>query len=316
MPKVSVIVPVYNVEKYIEKCLISLFEQTLNDIEYIFVNDCTPDKSMQILDDVLKSYPHRQQQVKIINHKQNLGQARARTSGMKSMTGEYMIHCDPDDWIELDMYETLYNLVTKNNIDIAICNWVLETDHARINQDANFGRTPKESLIKCQYNPQLWNKLIKTNLINENSIYPYPGINCGEDLNVVIRVLYYANSLIHIDSYSYHYRLNQNSITKNNHKKLFECSHKPNVENLYNFLDDKGEEFIVVKNYIKFMEKYGLISNTCNDFNLWSKTWPECHRYIKYYPLPRGYRTIMSICANFPCLLKIYYKYLRWRTSL
>ena len=108
MPKVSVIVPIYNVEKYIERCLRSLFEQTLDDIEYIFVNDCTPDNSMIILEKILKEYPHRIKQVKIINHEQNQGQAGARTSGMKAMTGEYMIHCDPDDWVELDMYEIMF----------------------------------------------------------------------------------------------------------------------------------------------------------------------------------------------------------------
>ena len=78
MPKVSVSVPIYNVEKYIEKCVRSLFEQTLDDIEYIFVNDCTPDKSMDILRRVLVEYPQRQEQVKVIDHKVNKGSATVR----------------------------------------------------------------------------------------------------------------------------------------------------------------------------------------------------------------------------------------------
>lgn len=315
MPKVSVIIPIYNVEKYIEKCLISLFEQTLDDIEYIFVNDCTPDKSMQILEDVLKRYPKRQNQVKIINHVLNQGQAGARTSGMKAMTGEYMIHCDPDDWIDTDMYETMYNYAIEQNIDIVCCNWIIESNKDSIKQKFDYGATPQDSLKRCLYNPSLWNKLIKTDLIKNNNIYPYEEINCGEDLNVVIRTLYYAKTLKSLNIYPYHYRINQKSITQNNHKILFFNSHKPNVEKLCQFLEDKGSEYNILQNYIKFIEKYGLISKSCNDFKLWSKTWPECHKFIKYFPMPSRYKRITSICANYPYLLKLYYNYLRWRTS-
>lgn len=109
MPKVSVIIAVYGAEKYIEKCARSLFEQTLDDIEYIFVDDCTPDKSMDILISVLSDYPNRKNQVKIILNDTNLKQGRTRAVGMKATTGDYLIHCDPDDWVEHNMYELLYN---------------------------------------------------------------------------------------------------------------------------------------------------------------------------------------------------------------
>ena len=82
MPKVSIIVPIYNVQSYIERCARSLFSQTLDELEYIFVNDCTPDSSITILNHVLQDYPHRKSQVKIINRIQNGGQAAARTDGM------------------------------------------------------------------------------------------------------------------------------------------------------------------------------------------------------------------------------------------
>ena len=88
MPKVSVIVPVYKVEKYIEKCVRSLFGQTLDDIEYIFVNDCTPDASMEVLQNVLEEYPARKSQVKIFNHTINTGQSGARRDGMRMATGK------------------------------------------------------------------------------------------------------------------------------------------------------------------------------------------------------------------------------------
>ena len=108
MPKVSVIIPVYNVEKYIEKCARSLFEQTLDDIEYIFIDDCSPDNSMLVLSKVLKSYPKREAQVRIIRNPENKGVAYSRTIGMKAATGEYMIHCDPDDWVDKELYQNMY----------------------------------------------------------------------------------------------------------------------------------------------------------------------------------------------------------------
>lgn len=101
MPKVSVIIPVYGVEKYIERCVRSLFEQTLDDIEYIFVDDCCLDRSIEILDNVIKEYPNRRTDIKIVHHKENKGLAQARQSGIKVATGEYFVHCDSDDWVTL-----------------------------------------------------------------------------------------------------------------------------------------------------------------------------------------------------------------------
>ena len=108
-PKVSVIIPVYGVEKYIERCARSLFEQTLEDIEYIFVDDCTPDNSISILRKVLSEYPNREKQVKILHHDKNKGLAKARQTGLKIASGEYIAHCDSDDWVDKDLYKVLYN---------------------------------------------------------------------------------------------------------------------------------------------------------------------------------------------------------------
>lgn len=315
-PKISVIVPVYNAEKYIEQCARTLFEQTLDNIEYIFVNDCTSDNSISILEDVINKYPNRFNQVKIIHHKQNQGQAGARNTGMQAMSGEYMIHCDPDDWVELDMYELMYNKAIETDADIITCNWILEYQQQQIFQDLTYATTPRDSLLQCKYNPSLVNKLIRAEIIRRNSIYPYQNINCGEDLNVSIRALFYSKTISHLNIYPYHYRMHLSSITHNDHKRLFYEAHKPNAEKLCNFLKTNGgDEFRITSMYIKFIEKYGLISTSCNDFKTWSKTWPECHKYIKYFPMPLRYRKIMSICAKHPTLLKLYYKYLNWRTK-
>ena len=99
LPKVSVIVPVYGVAQYIEKCARSLFEQTLEDIEYIFVDDCTQDNSIEILHNIIKDYPHRQQQTRIIHHETNKGLPIARKTGIENATGKYISVAFYDLWI-------------------------------------------------------------------------------------------------------------------------------------------------------------------------------------------------------------------------
>lgn len=104
--KVSIIVPIYGVEKYIERCARSLFEQSFKDIEYIFVNDCTTDASMSILASVIRDYPGYN--IHIINKKTNEGLPQARKTGVIASTGEYIMHVDSDDWLEPKAIEKLY----------------------------------------------------------------------------------------------------------------------------------------------------------------------------------------------------------------
>ena len=115
--KVSIIIPVYGVEKYVSKCLESLVNQTLNDIEIIVVNDGTKDNSQKIIDKYVKKYPDK---VKSFI-KENGGQGSARNYGLKQANGDYIGYVDSDDYVELEMYEKLYNKAISDNLDIAIC---------------------------------------------------------------------------------------------------------------------------------------------------------------------------------------------------
>lgn len=104
---VSILVPIYLVERYIKRCAISLFEQTYNNIEYIFVDDCTPDKSIEILNDIINKYPYRKQNIKIIHNKVNLGIAAVRNICIKNASGDFVIFVDSDDYLEKDAVEKL-----------------------------------------------------------------------------------------------------------------------------------------------------------------------------------------------------------------
>ena len=113
MPAVSVIVLVYKVEKYIERCARSLFGQTLQDMEFIFVDDDSPDRSIEVMERVLEDFPLRRGQVKVIRNEVNLGLPESRRMGVAAATGEYIIHCDSDDWPEPEMYAKLYSKARK-----------------------------------------------------------------------------------------------------------------------------------------------------------------------------------------------------------
>ena len=119
--RVSVCIPVYKVEKYIERCARSLFEQTLKDgIEFIFVDDCSPDRSIEILKRVLEAYPARRDQVRIVRHEVNKGLLEARQTAIKASAGTYVIHCDSDDSVDSDLYERMLAEAESKALDVVV----------------------------------------------------------------------------------------------------------------------------------------------------------------------------------------------------
>ena len=120
-PKVSIVVPVYKVEAYIEQFVRSLFEQTLEDLEFIFVDDASPDESVAIIKRVLDEYPQRKGQVKFIRHEHNMDLPQTRKDGLNAATGEYLIYVDSDDWVEPNYAELLYTKAQETNADIVVC---------------------------------------------------------------------------------------------------------------------------------------------------------------------------------------------------
>lgn len=124
MDKISVIIPVYKVANYIYKCALSLFMQTYQNVEYIFVNDCSPDESIQILLSALKKFPLRQSQTVIINHTINRGSAAARNTGLNSATGKYVIFIDSDDFCETNMLEEMYYAKQRSQADIIVSDYL------------------------------------------------------------------------------------------------------------------------------------------------------------------------------------------------
>lgn len=252
-PKVSVVIPVYGVEKYIEQCARSLFEQTMQEgIEFIFIDDCSPDRSIEILEKVLKEYPHREPQVKIIQHSKNQGIGYTRNTGVEHSIGEYIIHCDSDDWVEADMYETLYRKATEGDADIVLCDsWWHERGKCSYYSQYFSDLTNRYLLeiisgVKFSPNgvtlPSFWNKLIKT-ACYDGCRFREEG-NTWEDILMLMQILRSSPSMkiVHVNKAYYHYRAdNSNSLT---HSRLdFDVlSTDPRIiDMLHNILYDSSD---------------------------------------------------------------------------
>jgi len=210
MYKVSVIVPVYNVEKYIERCLDSLVNQTLNDIEIIVVNDGSPDNSQSIIDKYVKKYPKK---VKSFI-KENGGQGSARNFGLEKSNGLYIGYVDSDDYVELDMYEKLYEKANKENLDIVVCGSynVYETGEKIKDLDKIIFSDKKKNAFFGR--PAVWNKLYKKELIVNN--------NCNfrskvwyEDFDFTLNILSFAKKIGYVNEPLYNYLIREGSTMNN-----------------------------------------------------------------------------------------------------
>lgn len=305
-PKVSVIIPVYKVERFIEKCARSLFEQTLEEIEYIFVNDCTPDHSMEILSKVLEEYPRRKNQIKIINHAQNLGVSKSRQDGHNFATGEYVIHCDADDWVDLNMYEYMYNEGEKTEADIVCCEFYIEYSSGRRKKSTKFEYDfeTKENM-KFNISPlygSLCNKLIKKEIYDDHKITFFKDVNMGEDLGVSLQCRYYSRKTVIIHQHFYHYNVtNENStyttFTDAKSNQIIAC-----VQNLEDFIKNQPD-YDLFKNrllYLKFQSKYELINNPkIRNIRKWKTIFPETHQYIfKFKEGPFNLRIISWLLSH------------------
>ena len=221
MPKVSVIIPVYGVEKYIERCARSLFEQTLDEIEFIFVDDCTPDHSIEILKSIIEEYrlrfAEKKHTVRIERMPTNSGQAAVRRHGVKLATGDYIIHCDSDDWVDRNMYKDMYEKAVEDDADMVVCDFVVtdgnDLSSVIIGCHANNQKRFINNLLLQRDHWSLCNKLIKKSIYSREEI-TFPSDAMGEDMATVLQLSWFCNRIAYINSPLYFYYQNPDSITK------------------------------------------------------------------------------------------------------
>jgi glycosyltransferase involved in cell wall biosynthesis len=218
-PVVSIIIPIYKVEHSIERCACSLLEQTFRNLEFIFVNDCSPDNSIQILKKVIDRYPERKDQITILNHENNKGVAAARNTGLDKALGEYFLQVDSDDWVETSMVEELYIKATENNSDIVWSDFYVDFPNKSENSIYRKQNVPDKGslciieILSGFLHAGLWNKIIKRSICIENNIRFPEEVNLCEDLVFIILYLLKAEQITYIHKAFYHYVQNSDSIT-------------------------------------------------------------------------------------------------------
>lgn len=213
--KLSIIVPVYGVEKYIDKCLDSLVKQSLKEIEIIVVNDGTKDNSQKIIDKYVKKYPD-----KIKSYiKENGGQGSARNYGLEKANGEYIGYVDSDDFVEKDMYKKLYNKAKENNYDIVVCgNYNVSEDYQNKNIDTfiNNYNTDLENIFFGKM--AVWNKIYKRDILIKNKL-EFKEKVWYEDLAFTLKAIMNSNTFAFIDEPLYDYLIREGSTMNNSNVK-------------------------------------------------------------------------------------------------
>lgn len=309
IPKVSVVIPIYNVEKFLNRCVDSVINQTINNVEIILVDDGSPDNSPQMCDE----YKESDERVKVI-HKTNGGLASARNAGLKIASGEYIFFLDSDDWLELDGLEHLCNLADKYSVDFvryrAIrSNWPGLPEHAPCMLEKpreltgglyDKKRIEKEIYPKLLITPQLtfgpilgvWGALYRHSFLKEHSLHFYEDVKFSEDVLFSANVVRCATKFFYDDNACvYHYFFNSNSISNSFRKGRWE-SCKNLIKRAYeDFEHDSSYDFSIQLNRLSWFcillslgERYRLKNRSERQLYCKSIMNDEVIRKITFYP--------------------------------
>ncbi len=277
--QVSILVPIYKVEKHIEKMLDSIFCQTYPNIDYVFVNDCSPDNSMQLLNESIIKHNVAISKYKIINHFQNEGIAATRAECISAAKGDYVYFVDGDDWIEANTIEQMVLACNGGTIDIVGCDYYKDFESGSITyHHENYASSCNENMRRCvnyEIATVLWKMLIKRELFH---MFHIASINIGEDYIISIKLFRFAQSFVSINGAFYHYvQFNQNRLSFQSKRSILD--HVECVKEVERFFKAEGlyDEDICLRLCLR---KFNIKSNFVLNKNLLNKvayenTFPE-----------------------------------------
>ena len=296
--RLSVIVPVYNVEKYIDKCLNSLVNQTLKDIEIIVVNDGTKDKS----EDIIKKYMSKYSNIVYLK-KENGGQGSARNYGLEHAKGDYIGYVDSDDYVELDMYEKMYNKAIEDNSDIVICgSYNIKDDIKTLDID----RKLFDSNINAFFGRMaVWNKIYKKDLLTKNNM-TFRSKYWYEDLDFTVKVLSKVSKISYVDEPLYNYILRDGSTMNNSNinRNLEIILAFDNIlssvdKKYYDVIEYLAVDHLYISTIVRIINSYSnnkmKLENINKLLEYMNKNFPNYKNNKYIYTLPRNRKIIYNL---------------------
>ena len=273
-PLVSILIPVYNVEAYIERCARSAFEQSYQNLEFIFVDDATPDASIQVLQRVIVDYPDRCDSIKILHHDRNRGLAAARNTAIAACHGDFVMHVDSDDWLEPEAAELLICRQQATRADIVYTRGNYLENGATLKIDCRGWSTDREHLLlnilQDKATMCIWSKLIRRSLYTDHHIRCDEQGSYYEDYQALCQLLYYAKTIARLDAYIYHYdRANPNSIVTQALNNLdIQQQGLRSIQAVYEFFQDKAPRYLDYVNVFlaSFRQRYPGIPILSHDY--------------------------------------------------
>lgn len=280
MIPLTVIIPFFNTGEYLKRTTESLFNQTLDGIEYIFVNDGSTDNSKDIILDVLSAYPNKNNNVRIVNScdsGENCGIARARQAGLDLARGRYVTFCDSDDWVDKTYYEELYNAGVLNNARIVTGDHCTESvNGVSIKIAPDIKDWNDLNNYDKWFHLSLCNRIIDNSLIKNNKIRFFENINFSEDYGFLMRTYFYSsnNCNVHSDTFYHYNKMNNDSLTTAiKPASLFQRIECLTLLDEFFFSKCQDTKGCFIHNFEKFYAKESLLS--INEYSLWRKKFPE-----------------------------------------
>lgn len=298
---ISIIVPVYNVEKYISRCIDSILSQTFDDFELILVNDGSTDKSFEIC----KKYQSQDYRIKVLTGP-NRGSSNARNTGLEIATGKYILHIDSDDWIEPNMLELLYSTAEIQKADIAACNIYTDDGEGNLNiQNYLYSIESRKDIFGVKaFQCAVWNKLVRRDLYLKYDIRFVPGITMWEDVVVTTRLRFHSNKTVIVNQPLYHYfNAPRVSICSEFKGRYPESQIKVTrfLEEYFNRFAPKDKDMAKAISNLKLLAKWDLLYyKTLGGASEWKKLFQESNRKIWHSQFSLTRKAIMTIACILP----------------
>jgi len=290
VPLISIIVPVYNAESYLSRCLESIINQTYQNLEIIIVDDGSTDQCGEICD----AYARKDNRIQVI-HQRNSGAVNARNRALTQVHGVYISFVDSDDYIELDMYEEMLLLIEKDKLDIVFCDVMDENCEIFNSQFDNDPIIIIKNILKQIIGCVLWNKLYRFKFWKDCDIQVDEQCDMMEDRYMIIQLLYNRPKVGYLNQVKYHYIATPNSITSTTEIGMKAL---PNIKHIYNYISSKSDSNIFKMELSHFIMywKFNILNS---DAKLAQSLWPESHRSIKNYPISLPNSLIYWLIFNF-----------------